>query len=389
MNGFCKAVIDLIKAAVTDKKANIPDNFNWEEALKLCEVHTITPMLYYGARFSGITPPENVNKKLFIETFCSIQTEQEQQYEVSRIKKAFEENGIDYMLLKGTVLKSLYKKTEMRTMNDADILIKEKQYEDICRVMTDLGFSKNKESDHEYIWQKKDCLTLELHKRLIPSYNIDYYRYFSDGWDFAKESAGHEYFMSREDTFIFLFAHFAKHYRDAGIGIRYMTDLYLYLDKNRDMDMQYIEKNLGSLKLLTFYNNIVATLNVWFEDRESDEVTEFITARIINSGLHGTYYNHVVSTALKNAKLCNGKNEKMKRIAALLFPPLDNMKIKYPILSKFTVLLPWYWCVRLVTAVLYKKENVLKHKDDIKLTSPGNIQTYQKELVFVGLDFEL
>lgn len=388
MNEFCRAVIDLVKAAITEKKANIPDNFNWEEALKLCDVHTITPMLYYGAQFSGITLPESINNEFFIETFCSIRKEQNQQYEILCIKKAFEENGIDYMFLKGIVLKPLYKKTEMRTMTDADIFIKQEQYDKISACMTELGFAEINESDHEYIWEKKGSLSLELHKRLIPSYDKDYYRYFSDGWGFARKNKGHEYFMSREDTFIYMFVHFAKHYRDAGIGIRYMTDLYLYLENAKDMDKAYIEKALESLKMLTFYNSIMSTLNVWFDNGETSDITEFITTRIINSGLHGTYYNHLVSSALRNINSRNGKGAKFKRFMQIMFPSLKNMKTLYPVLEKAPLLVVWYWPVRVVSALIYKKDNVRAYREEMKIISDENIQHYKEELRYVGIEYE-
>ncbi len=387
MNDFCRAVLNLVAASLTEKKEYIPEDFNWEEALKLADVHRITPMLYYGAQFLGISAPEHIKNELIMATLKSIKKDQKQQYEISLIQKAFEENEIDYVLLKGIDLKPLYPKSEMRSMTDADILIKEQQYDKIYKIMEELEFSEVTQSDHEYIWEKKHCLNLELHKRLIPSYNKDYYEYFSDGWKFAHKKQGSMYCMSDEDNFVYLFTHFAKHYRDAGIGIRYMTDLYLYLKNKPDMDKVYIEKTFETLGILKFYLNIVSTLEVWFEGRETDDVTDFITSRIINSGLHGTYYNHIVSKALKDLKHSSGKGLRAKRLVRILFPSFQNMKILYPCLEKAPVLLVWFWFVRLVSAVLYKRKNVQAHKEAIKIISPENIQHYQDELVFVGLDF--
>ena len=125
------------------------------------------------------------------------------------------------MLLKGTLLKEMYPKKELRAMGDADILIKTEQYDKIKPIMQGLGFEERTESDHELIWRKPQLL-LELHKKLIPSYNKDYYAYFGDGWQLGKPNSNfpHRFEMSDEDQMIYLFTHFAKHYRDAGIGIR-------------------------------------------------------------------------------------------------------------------------------------------------------------------------
>ena len=67
-------------------------------------------------------------------------------------------------------------------MVDADVLVKTEQYPKIKNIMSSLGYCETKESDHEYIWDKKGFFHLELHKRLIPSNNEDYYSYYGDGW---------------------------------------------------------------------------------------------------------------------------------------------------------------------------------------------------------------
>ena len=97
----------------------------------------------------------------------------------------FEANGIDYLPLKGCILRSLYPSPELRSMGDIDILIKIEQYKQIRSLLTVHGFRKGYESDHEYAWDKND-VHIELHKRLIPSYNKDYYAYYGDGWQLAK-----------------------------------------------------------------------------------------------------------------------------------------------------------------------------------------------------------
>jgi len=52
--------------------------------------------------------------------------------------------------------------------------------------MADLGYEELYESDHELVWNH-DLMRIELHKRLIPSYNKDYYQYYGDGWQLAKK----------------------------------------------------------------------------------------------------------------------------------------------------------------------------------------------------------
>jgi segregation and condensation protein B len=188
--------------------------------------------------------------------------DQNQLYEIEQIRRCFLENGVDFMLLKGVWLKPLYPQSDLRPMGDVDILIKNEQYDIIRPLMLQMGYREILESDHELIWDKPGVLHVELHKRLIPSYNKDYYAYFGDGWRLAQPTAGSEHDMRAEDQFVYLFTHYAKHYRDAGIGIRHLMDLHVFLKAKPDLDRHYMETELEKLQLLTFCRHSLETLAV-------------------------------------------------------------------------------------------------------------------------------
>ena len=140
--------------------------------------------------------------KMLFQHYCrSLQHSEGQMKAVEQLCEAFDAEGIAYMPLKGCLMKRLYPSPELRPMGDADILIRPEQYERIRLVVEKLGYDEQVESDHELIWHRKD-LNLELHKRLIPSYNRDYYRYFGDGWNLAKVERGTRYMMTCEDEYI-------------------------------------------------------------------------------------------------------------------------------------------------------------------------------------------
>ena len=170
---------------------------------------------------------------------------------LDKVFAAFDEHHIDYLPLKGVLLKHIYPKAEMRSMGDADVLIRVDQYDRIKPLMPPLGFAEVTESDHELIWQS-EVLHLELHKRLVPSYHEAEFAYFGDGWDRAVKLQGCRYDMKPEDEYVFLFAHFAKHYVDGGIGIRHALDLWVYRRTNPDLDNAYIQTELKKLKLERF-----------------------------------------------------------------------------------------------------------------------------------------
>jgi hypothetical protein len=284
-------------------------------------------------------------------------------------------------------MKRLYPSPELRPMGDADILIRPEQYECIRPVVKKLGYEEQVESDHELIWHRKD-LHLELHKRLIPSYNKDYYRYFGDGWNQAKVERGTRYTMTCEDEYIYLFTHFAKHYRDGGIGCRHVVDLWVYLRANPALDDGDIRTHLKKLGLLEFYDNILKTIRVWFADGESDGVVDFITEFILSSGSWGAIGSRALSRAVRDSQHTNSSTKgKLAYILMILFPGVEMLKDKYTVLKKAPFLLPVIWVIRPFYKILFERKSLKRHEINLATITPENMQTRQQLLNYVGLDY--
>lgn len=387
IGSFESGVIALVKSALSGQKEPIPDDMDWGRAVKLAKSHQIHTMIYYGAVNSGAEMPQGIRDHLEMSAFQNLAADRSQIFAVGEILNAFSENGIDHMPLKGTLLKPMYPKSELRVMSDADILIKPEQYDAIVPIMQKLGYISTGESDHEYIWRKESFLTIELHKRLIPSYNKDYYAYFGDGWQLAKIRDGSRYSMTDEDQFVYLFTHFAKHYRDGGIGIRHFVDLHIYLSGKPDLDFVTVENELKKLQLDEFYQNVRRTLKTWFEDAPPDEITDFITERIFGSGSYGTQDGQILASALKNGDPSSLKSTRVKRIWRLLFPTYKDMCDSFPSLHRVPFLLPLFWVARWFRALLFRRKNIGQKKREMDITTVEKMEDYRRDLHFVGLDF--
>lgn len=384
-----KGVLTLVRNALLDEKMPLPEGADFGEIAAIAKKHSILNMVYYGAANAGVNSADEVMQGLFMYSCTVVAKSTQQLYELDRVFKAFEENGIDYMPLKGSILKKMYPKSDMRSMGDADILIRTSQYHKAMPIMADLGFHQGSESDHEYIWKNKSLL-LELHKHLIPSYNKDYYAYFGDGWGKARLCEGSKcrYEMSREDQFIYLFCHFAKHYRSGGIGIKHLTDIYIYRKACPDMDEDYIVAELKKLVLDEFYGNVLKLIDAWLAGGEFDEKSEFIMNIIFDSGAFGNAQNQAVSLAVRESKVAGGsKKAKGKRIRQIFFPSLKTMKIRYHILDKAPILLPFMWVVRGFDVLLFRRKNIKRNTKNLKDLTPENIENFQQSLLYVGLDY--
>lgn len=389
MNELQRGIMILLKSAVTGEPGTLPEGFSLEEAMSTIRKHQLPTLAYEGAVLCGIpdTTPQMMH---LLQIYCKrILHSEAQMKTVEQLCAAFEEHGIDYMPLKGCRMKALYPKPELRIMGDADILIRMEQYDRIRPIAKGLGLTEQHESDHEYVWQS-DALYLELHKRLIPSYNPDYYAYFGDGWRLAKRQRGCRYAMSPEDEFIFQFVHFAKHYRDGGIGCRHVLDLWVYLRSCPQMNMSYIRAELDKLRLLEFYENTRQLLEFWFESGESNDRTEFMTDFIFDSGSWGKWESHVLSTEVRSAKIAGSiRGGKVRSILRAAFPARKDMMAIYPVLKRVPWLLPVIWPVRWVDVVLFRRDNIRKRQQAFRIATVDKVEGYQKALNYVGLDFRL
>ncbi|MBQ8146301.1 MAG: nucleotidyltransferase family protein [Clostridia bacterium] len=382
---FEKGIVELIKCALNGGKPKLDDSFDFEEAYEFAQKRQITPILFYGASSLDGFMDTLIGKRFFKSTmnlsfYCAEQSET-----ISSVKSAFNENGIDYLVVKGTILRNLYPYPEMRLMSDADILIREENYEQIRPIMRGLGLVEEYESDHELVWKKGE-FTIELHKRLVPSYNKDYYEYFGDGWKIAtiKDDNTSEYFMSAEDNFIYNFVHYAMHYRNSGIGVKHVTDFFVMMDNNPELDFNYIETELEKLQLLEFWKNTKKLLDVWFKSVNSDEITDFMTRRIFDSGAYGTLENKLNSEAVRTSN--TGKNVKANKMFKVIFPSYKGMCQKYSVLKKAPILLPIMWIVRWLEAI-FNPSKIKAQKKQIDMISEESVNKYQSELNYVGLDF--
>lgn len=382
-------VIALVKSALTNEKIPLPEDFSILEAAKISKKHRIESLIYYGAVNCGIPKDDPVMKKLFRSVCAALFVSENQLREIERVFLSFEENSIEYMPLKGLVLKELYPKKDMRSMSDADVLICVEQYPKIKEIMLSLGFSEKIESDHELIWESP-LLTLELHKRLIPSYNEDFFAYFGDGWQLAKKSNENKtrYEMSKEDEYIYLLTHFAKHYRDGGVGIKHVADFFVFLQNFSQIDRNYTAVQLDKLHLSFFEENVMKTLDFWFGNGKEDDRVDLITSVVFNSGAYGTYENHLIAQATKESKILgSAKKARRKEYMNLVFMPYSSMCKRYPVLIKAKILLPVFWFFRGIEALFNRRKMISAHYNDVRYKTDDRVSEYKQMLDFVGLSF--
>jgi len=371
-------LLQLVKSALLEESAQIPETTLTEQIYDLAVRHQVEALVYDGAIRNGFDRKSEHMGKLFQYYGKAMMKSEAQTACLKELYRCFDEAGIDYMPLKGCIMKQLYPKAELRAMNDADILIRVEQYEKIKPILQSMGFKFMAESDCELKWVCR-MLYLELHKRLIPSFIKDFYAYFGDGWQLAVPESGSRYAMSKEDEFLFIFTHFARHYREGGVGIRHMVDIWYYRRQTPQMQEEKILTVLKKMSLDTFYRNILDTLDNWFEGGKETEITQKITQYIAGSGSFGSAEAKVVAAAVS-------QGSKGTNIAKLLFPSVQNMQYAYPILQKCPVLLPGAWVYRWGKVLLFRRDKLKIQQERLKQMDVEKMNEFEENMRAVGIN---
>lgn len=387
MNDKQRAIVLLIKSAVTRQAEVLPEGFCLEQSLELVKKHHMVNLIYDGADVCGISKKDPAMQQLFPVYLRQLLKSEAQQRSLENLRRAFREAGIHHMLLKGSRIKELYPKPELRYMGDADILIRLEQYDKIRSIMLELGYTEKPDTDHELPWMS-DGLYVELHKRLIPSYNKDLFAYYGDGWKLAVPGEGCEYVMKPEDEWIYLFTHYAKHYRDGGVGCRYVADLWLWRRNYPDMDEHYIRNVLETMQIGKFYKNTLELIGYWFADGPGNPTLDVMTEFIFSSGSWGGDNARVLSRAVRDAKhSALGFSGKLVYLWAIAFPPADILKWKYPVLMKHRWMLPLVWLYRPFYKVFRERKDLEKKAAHMDTLSQENMRLRREMLNLVGLEY--
>ena len=354
-------IIELIKISLnlyTDY--HLLKDANYEKIYKLSKKQGLSNLTYYG--INKINPP--INKELYTkwENDCinAIVYDVYHQEAYKQIKKQFNKKQIEYMMLKGIILKKLYPTTDMRTMGDIDILIHPHQRHQVKEIMNSLDYTTLVyQKNNEDIYEKNPDITIEIHTELFEKKSI-YYHSYKNIWNkLDKYSNSTEYKFNLDDFYIFIITHFAKHYYHAGSGIRNIIDIYLFRKKYlKKLNKTYIETKLKEINLLQFEQDILSLIDVWFNNKKHNEATKEMQQYIFESGIKGKqeniYYNQIKKYKTKT-----------NYIIHRIFLPLPEMKNHYPILNKIIILLPILYTYRILISILKKPQLILKELKNI------------------------
>jgi len=378
----------LIRSGITGEKFVLPPDTDLEAVGRQLRRHSITALGYTGLVNCGADKKHPVMQQLFRSYINTMMKSEKQLAALEKLLTAFEEKDIDYLPLKGINMKKLYPKPELRAMGDADVLIRKEKYDAVVNIVKQQGYSFILQASHTKNWEN-DSLHLEVHTDLMPDSDEDYYNYFEECWEKARKKDGCEHEFSKEDEFLFIFTHYARHFRCGGVGYRQFTDLWVYTRHFTDLDQNYISSAVEQLGIKEFYLSTMAAVKAAFEDGPSDERTELVTTYIFNSGNWGSMTSHTIAKGVQGRSTgdADGKNIKVYSFFDSLFPKLEIIRIRYPILHRHPWLLPVMWIVRIFDALFNRRDGIRHKIMEVKTINEADVATQKQMYEKIGLEF--
>ena len=255
-------------------------------------------------------------------------------------------------------------------MADLDILIRKKDRKQAGQIMLQRGYLADAEDTGSYhdSYKKKPYMAVELHSRLF-SRNHPTSAYFENVWDKAKMVDGNPRLLRlpAEDEYIYFFLHTKKHMEEAGIGIRYLLDCFVYRNNNPDWDREYLNREFRKLGVLDYVQQMEQLSDCWFASGEPvPQALSSLAEHVLWTGTYG-FLDNLLRNRVDELKK-KYKNPVIFQItywSSRFFRPWDEMKSRYRILEKLPFLLPVFWVVRVAGKLLEKPGAILHHVKQI------------------------
>lgn len=355
--GIREYLAELVKAQLENRKPMpIPNGIDAKQILEIARENHMDYLLL-GALVKADGMNEDDREVARARVKWSVVRTLTQIMELKQLEKRFEEEHVKSQPLKGARLKFIYPSPEMREMSDIDILI---DVDDMLRakdILLDMGYSLRQAIKHHDIYQKGAFMVVEAHRSMYDrTVDNNQHNYF-EGFKRAvlREGMQYTYDFTREDFYVYMMAHMAKHFYAMGCGIRNLVDVYIYQKEYGDiLDLAYVKKELEQCGILTFTEHMEKLAAIWLGGEEGDQFYDNLFFYMLNSGIYGKDENGIWNKFAEE-KVRNREVSLRELKMWYYLPPLSYMAEYYPWLEDYPALIPVAWGIRAFRGIFMKK----------------------------------
>ena len=329
----------LLHVNCDEEKPKKPDNIPWQAVYAFAKAHSLASGIYSSVEEEVKAEAPELTDAWDMERAADFAKHIKQSSEFARLTRALSEQKIKFLPLKGFIYKALWKNPAHRTMSDMDIYIHPDDFPEADKLFKSLGYIQEHGCDVHINYEKKPFVKVEAHRKFVEngpaiSFNT---------W-VSKPENPYWYIMNHEQFLLFNTEHAKKHYESGGCGMRVIFDLYLYKKRfGAEIDRESLEGAMERDGLLDFFRTLEGLADYWFSGAQTDDKMKRTACYVATGGTYGTHENGVSYGIERKGRL--------GYIFSRVFPPYKRMRLRYPILRKLPILLPFMYIVRFVTSI--------------------------------------
>lgn len=368
-----RALCAYLAAAIADTPVNTDEfsSLDGERLFLLAEGHGLSGIVSYALEKYPLPLEKSVSDRFFAARMKGVFTEANQTAVADRLGRALHAAAVPHVFLKGHILRDLYPARDMRTLTDLDVLVRKESCESAKKALCDAGFSLVGEEEKDIHFTYPPLVHIELHHALAEHDFLAGSAYFDAIFDRAVPTGdGNTYRLTDEDNYLYLVFHIAKHFIKGGCGIRPLLDMWLYKQKV-EFDRAYVDAVLKKLSLFSLERALCDLAEKIMAGQTIDGLSEQLLSFMLMSGTFGRQENRV--------GLELGGEENMSRIGyfcSRAFPSRKVLMIRFPVLKKHPVLLPFCWIIRFFD--VFRPQKRARLSSEIKLSSTMSAEKSQK-----------
>ncbi len=358
----------LLGESVEDPGLSIEE---WAALLKLAAEQEILPLIFDAAcALPSFKAMDRESRKTWQHKSLKVAIRQiVQTNEFLTLVLHAQAQGLNPVVLKGIVCRSLYPKPMLRPSVDEDLLILPEETETWHSFFLSEGlFADEPELDREKAdeisYHKENSPTyIELHKSLFPP-NSNAYGELNQLFDGVLDRTVEVQIedvklrtLAPTDHLLYLICHAYKHFLHSGVGIRQVADMALFANAyGGDIDWEHIYRACQSVNIETFTAALLQiaqkhlTMNeipAPFAEIAVDEGP--LLEDILSGGLYGTVDIDRVHSAnmTLDAVAAQKQGRRGSGVWHSLFPGAAYLQGQFPYAKKHPVLVPIAWAQRL------------------------------------------
>jgi hypothetical protein len=375
-------LVQLLLSAIHEGKKEIDSTqiIKWKSIIAEAEAHNVKGLLYSAinkSEYLKYVEKESLEQWKRDTLFTGI-SQIEHIRQISKVLKVFNKENISVIALKGLVVRNFYPNPELRTMSDADVLVKREDLNRVKKLLNDLGYIEAETTEAHIVFEHAGHYDIEVHWTLT---DMNYFKgqpvFENQIWENTikvKVGDSEALSLSFEDLAVHLCIHMAVHSVSSGFGVRQLCDLVLLVEKKGHLiDWSSFLNKIKKCGIEKFTISIFLVCTQLFNmtipkalnniKLVEEELLTLLINDIFSSGVHG---KRSISRMFGNQLAYNSSNLDslnsvgiVKKFIMLLFSPNNKLSDRYSYAKKNIILLPIAWIHHFGRGVFNKEYSFL------------------------------